>query len=38
MKPTIEENISLFDKDAKPKHIKDFIGISLDQVQTKPEN
>ena len=38
MKPTIKEILSPFDKNANKEDIKDFTGISLDQVQSEPEN
>ena len=38
MKPTIKEILSSFDKNANKEDIKDFTGISLDQVQSEPEN
>ena len=38
MKPTIKEILSPFYKNANKEDIKDFTGISLDQVQSEPEN
>lgn len=38
MKTTIKEILSPFDKNANKEDIKDFTGISLDQVQSEPEN
>ena len=38
MKPAIKEILSPFDKNANKENIKDFTGISLDQVQSEPEN
>ena len=38
MKPTIKEILIPFDKNANKEDIKDFTGISLDQVQSEPEN
>ena len=38
MKPTIKEILSPFYTNANKEDIKDFTGISLDQVQSEPEN